>query len=103
MLMTLQRKDVERRLSEVVQGRIALEEPVSGHTTLRVGGPADIMVFPESIEEKVIVRLVLDEQVRAIRSPEKFYEYVTKVYVKVGSDPFREPTDEEMAQLDAAE
>ncbi len=49
--MTLQRKEIERRLSEVVQGRIALNEPLSAHTTLRVGGPADIMIFPESNEE----------------------------------------------------
>ena len=49
--MTLQRKEIERRLSEVVQGRIALDEPLSAHTTLRVGGPADIMIFPESKEE----------------------------------------------------
>ncbi len=49
--MTLKRKDVERRIGEIVHGRIALNEPVSAHTTLRVGGPADMMVFPETVEE----------------------------------------------------
>ncbi len=59
ILMTLKRKEIERRLSEIVEGRIALEEPISSYTTLRVGGPADIMVFPESTDElRGVLRLV---------------------------------------------
>lgn len=51
MLMTMERKDWERRLGETVQGRVAFGEPLAPYTTLRVGGPADAIVFPESIEE----------------------------------------------------
>lgn len=63
--MALQRKEIERRLSEVVRGRIAVNEPVAAYTTLRVGGPADVMVFPESVEElRGVLRIV-----RAARVP----------------------------------
>ena len=31
--------------------RLRWQEPLSAHTTLKVGGPADLMVFPETIEE----------------------------------------------------
>ncbi len=51
MLMTMERKDWQRRLGEIVHGRIAFDEPLAAYTTLRVGGPADAIVFPESIEE----------------------------------------------------
>ncbi len=59
MLMTVRRKEIEQRLGEIVQGRIALHEPVSAHTTLRVGGAADIMVFPETEPElRGVLRLL---------------------------------------------
>lgn len=38
-------------------GAVFFDEPMSGHTTFRVGGPADLFVMPSSIEE---LRAVLD-------------------------------------------
>ena len=32
-------------------GRILLNEPMSEHTTFAVGGPADVLVLPESVKE----------------------------------------------------
>ncbi|NNE08172.1 MAG: UDP-N-acetylmuramate dehydrogenase [Gemmatimonadetes bacterium] len=58
MLMTMERKEWQRRLGEIVHGRIAFDEPLAAYTTLRVGGPADAIVFPESIEEiRGVVRM----------------------------------------------
>ncbi len=34
-----------------LQGRTLLEEPLSRHTTFAVGGPADVMVFPETVND----------------------------------------------------
>lgn len=75
---------------------LAVIDRLDGMVTIEISSSP----FPESVEEKITVRLVLDEQVRAIHSPEKFHEYVTKVYVKEGSDPFREPTTEEIRDYD---
>jgi hypothetical protein len=59
--------------------------------------------YPASVEETVTVRLVLDEQVRSIDSPDAFYGYVREVHVKEGRDPFREPTAEEIGDYDLEE
>jgi len=51
LVAKMNRKERERRLGEIVEGRIALNEPLARHSTLGVGGPADVMVFPRSEEE----------------------------------------------------
>jgi len=56
----LNRKEQEKRLGEIVEGRIALNEPLARHSTLGVGGPADMMVFPRSEEELRGVLRLLD-------------------------------------------
>ena len=35
----------------VDESRIKFDEPMSKHTTLKVGGPADVMVVPESVDD----------------------------------------------------
>jgi UDP-N-acetylmuramate dehydrogenase len=60
----MRQRELERRLSEVVEGRVALNEPLSRHTTLGVGGPADVMVFPRGEEElRGILRLVGENEI----------------------------------------
>lgn len=60
----MRKKEIERRLSETVEGRVAADEPISRHTTLGVGGPADIMVFPRSEAElRGVLRLVAENTV----------------------------------------
>lgn len=56
--------------------------------------------FPETVEEKVAVRILLDVRVRSIRSPDTFYDYVKEIYVKEGVNTFREPTEEEIRDYD---
>lgn len=42
------------------QDQIRIEEPLANHTTFRIGGPADYMVLPESVEQiSSIVKLCL--------------------------------------------
>ena len=38
-------------IAEFAQGRVLMNEPMCRHTTFRVGGPADVMFFPQSAEE----------------------------------------------------
>lgn len=59
LVAMMQRKELERRLGDIVEGRIAAGEPIAKHATLGVGGPADLMVFPKSEEElRGILRLL---------------------------------------------
>lgn len=44
----LEMRDLRTKIKEVFQGEIRFNEPMSGHTTLRIGGPVDVMVFPNS-------------------------------------------------------
>lgn len=38
-------------IAEFAPGRVLMNEPMCRHTTFRVGGPADVMFFPQSAEE----------------------------------------------------
>jgi len=49
-------RDLARELGAGLKGRLLLDEPMSRHTTLRVGGPADYLVFPQDLDD---LRLVL--------------------------------------------
>jgi UDP-N-acetylmuramate dehydrogenase len=46
-------KDGETReaIRKIVSGRILFDEPMSHHTSMGVGGKADLLVFPASVEE----------------------------------------------------
>ena len=37
--------------NSVPMERILLDEPMSEHTTFAVGGPADVLILPESVKE----------------------------------------------------
>ncbi|MFC7392463.1 UDP-N-acetylmuramate dehydrogenase [Scopulibacillus cellulosilyticus] len=53
-------KDLYQQLENEQIGKIRLNEPLSKHTTMKIGGPADIFVEPNSIES-------LEKTVRLIR------------------------------------
>jgi UDP-N-acetylmuramate dehydrogenase len=42
-------------LAALAPGRVKLDEPLARHTTLRVGGPADVLVAPGSLDELAAV------------------------------------------------
>ena len=39
----------------VGENNVKLNEPLSAHTTFRIGGPCDAMVFPHSVDELAAV------------------------------------------------
>lgn len=45
---TVRDRTLRNTLREIVSGKVFLDEPMSRHTSMRVGGPADALVFPES-------------------------------------------------------
>lgn len=45
-----------------IRGKVAFEEPLSRHTTLRVGGPAQIWVEPQDAEDLKLVLKICREQ-----------------------------------------
>ncbi len=69
-------------------------------------GTADILLeifsasVPEKEEETVTVRLRLERTVTSISSPEEFRDCIREVLVRNGSEPFREPSDEEVADFE---
>lgn len=40
-------QDLKSEIRENIDGEIKFDEPMSEHTSLKIGGPVDIMVFPE--------------------------------------------------------
>jgi len=52
--MTDQR--IAARLREKIAGQVRTDEPMTGHTSFHIGGPADILVIPESLDD---IRTVL--------------------------------------------
>lgn len=40
-----------KELGNITGGRVLVNEPLKNHTTLRIGGPADLLVFPAAVEE----------------------------------------------------
>lgn len=41
-----------RQITSIIpEERVRFQEPLSSHTTFKIGGPADVMAFPESISE----------------------------------------------------
>ena len=52
-----------------IRGEVRFKEPLSFHTSLRIGGPADIFIVPQDVED---IRLALSfadrEQLLARRS-----------------------------------
>lgn len=56
--------NIVERLQEKLQGELRLDEPMSKHTSFRIGGPADIFVLPEGLEDiKQVVGLASQEKV----------------------------------------
>ncbi|MBN2569264.1 MAG: UDP-N-acetylmuramate dehydrogenase [Deltaproteobacteria bacterium] len=47
----LKDREARKAIKEMVSGRLLFDEPMSRHTSIGVGGPADLLAFPESIEE----------------------------------------------------
>lgn len=44
-------KAFEEKLESIVSGKVFFREPMDRHTSIRVGGMADVLIFPGSIEE----------------------------------------------------
>lgn len=51
-----------RKIQEIVQpGQLFVQEPMSKHTTFNIGGPADYLIFPSTIDEVVSIFNVIRE------------------------------------------
>jgi len=44
-------RTLRNKLHDIVSGKVLFDEPMSRHTSMRVGGPADALIFPGSMEE----------------------------------------------------
>lgn len=69
-------------------------------------GTADILLeiltapVPVQEEETVTVRLLLDRTVTSISSPDEFRDCILEILVRDGANPFREPSEEEVADFE---
>jgi UDP-N-acetylmuramate dehydrogenase len=51
----------QKTLSAITAGPVLFDEPLDRYTSLKVGGPADALVFPQSVEELEKLVLFLKE------------------------------------------
>ncbi len=42
--------NVIKQLTEMKIGKVLEQEPLANHTTMKIGGPADLFIVPSSIE-----------------------------------------------------
>ena len=57
-------KKTRTRITQMVSGRVLFDEPLSKYSTLRIGGPADCMVFVQTIEDlKAVLQFADAEKV----------------------------------------
>ncbi|KKK39654.1 UDP-N-acetylenolpyruvoylglucosamine reductase [Mesobacillus campisalis] len=54
-------KELARKLQEMKIGMVAEQEPLASHTTIKIGGPADLLVEPSSVENLVKTMEVIRE------------------------------------------
>ena len=45
------KKELFQYFKKQISGMVLVEEPLSNHTTFRIGGPADIYVFPKNLDD----------------------------------------------------
>jgi UDP-N-acetylmuramate dehydrogenase len=43
--------EIYRKIQQIVPGDVRFEEPLCNHTSMGVGGPGDVLAFPNSLEE----------------------------------------------------
>ncbi len=53
--------ELESRIRSIARGEVLVDEPMSRHTSFRVGGPADILVTPRDTEDLVALLRALAE------------------------------------------
>lgn len=55
---------LRERLQGLIRGQILVEEPLRHHTYFRIGGPAEVMVYPADLEDlKALLELARDDSV----------------------------------------
>ena len=61
MMDTLSLKE---KLQGFVRGQVLIEEPLASHTYFRIGGPAEVMVYPAGLEDlKALLKVARDEAI----------------------------------------
>lgn len=62
--MQMAQLNLSERLQGVIKGTILAEEPLASHTYLRIGGPAEVMVYPAGLEDvKAVLKVAQDEAI----------------------------------------
>lgn len=62
MIKNSKQQEVVTMLTALIpRTRLLIDEPLSKHTTFKIGGPADYLVFPSSVEEIASVMVVAKE------------------------------------------
>lgn len=55
---------LSERLRGAIKGTILTEEPLASHTYFRIGGPAEVMVYPAGLEDvKVLLKVAREETI----------------------------------------
>ena len=57
----MSRKEAAEQLQRLVQGSVLVDEPMSCHTSFHIGGPADVLVVPATVEDVAAVLSFTEE------------------------------------------
>ncbi len=56
--------DYKQELQQFFNGNCVLREPMAAHTTYRTGGPAEVLVYPQTVEEwQFVFKLAREQQI----------------------------------------
>lgn len=59
--MTAVTAELKEKFTGAIDGHVLFDEPLARHTTIRVGGPADILAFPRTLAETQQLLSLADE------------------------------------------
>jgi len=54
--------ELKKRINDLCEGNVAFDVPMSKHTSMRVGGPADCLAFPPSVRHLALLVKFLSER-----------------------------------------
>lgn len=75
-------ENLKNELLEAQVGKVLENEPLANHTTMKIGGPADLLIVPKDIDA---VKTIMDQIKNTTRTgrlleEDQIYSYLIKEY-----------------------
>ena len=71
---------IAQQLRDLQVGKVLMNEPLANHTTMKIGGPADVLVEPSSVEN-------VEKMMKKNHSKvEEYISILAKVLLEISQD-----------------